>query len=292
MLKKGGRVLPVRLHGVNLENIPPFLISYSQYLKQSGFIFPYDFAYRLDMEPADQFSLIAPSETLYSLTGIPRMAVGVVDKFIYTNVPEVDQVEAWTSLGFVQNFLRKRTYNTFRIFVTTDISALKYELESHFDKKIVFNLWEKSHSDLAWALNLESKIMFSLFISVIFLVSISIISGQLIFWSKIKQDLVGMWILGASRTRIFSSALVSFGLLNILAVLLGIVFATVGLKLFGLYGGDILPDIFVDRKVPIIITPVSLSLSFLLPVFISTLFCGYTLKVLMKDTDFLELLRA
>lgn len=287
LLNKNGRVLPAVVHGISEDFIPSYLGTHVI----TDFIVPYDFAFRIDLELGDSFTLISPSERIHSLSDIPRIGTGVVEKLIATDVPEIDQVTVWTRLRFLQNFLHRKDINRIRIYKSSDMSQLIYIVKSKFPEKVTVELWEQIHRDLAWALNLESKMMLGLFLSVIFLVSISIISGQLIFWSKIKQDLVGMWLLGASSAKIFKSALASFFTLNLFATTLGIVVSYIALKVFSLYGGNILPDIFIDRKVPILIEPFALFVSFVLPLVISTFFCWYTLKVLMKDTDFLELIR-
>ncbi len=287
LLKKDGRVLPAIVHGVDASYIPPFL----EQKKISNFIVPYDFAYRLDLEEGESFSLISPAETIHSLAGIPRMSKGVVEKFFTTGVPEFDQINIWTRLHFLQNFLHIKHINKMRIYTCSNLEGLLKNISSQFPKSVMVQRWEDINRDLAWALKLESKMMLGLFLSVIFLVSISIISGQLLFWNKIKQDLVGMWLLGASSRQLFRAAFSSFFLLNLLATVMGLILSYGSLKLFALYGGNILPDIFIDRKIPVLIEPYSLLISFVLPTLIATFFCWYTLKILMKDTDFLELIR-
>lgn len=286
-INKNGRVLPAIVHGISQQTIPTFLAV----KKINNFIIPYDFAFRMDLENGDTFSLISPSERIHSLSDIPRMGTGIVERFISTDVPEIDQINIWTRLRFLQNFLHRKEINKIRVYKSSDSKELIYNINSQFADSVTVDTWEKIHRDLAWALNLESKMMLGLFLSVIFLVSISIISGQLIFWSKIKQDLVGMWLLGASSAKIFKAALSSFFTLNLFATALGIVLSYLALQVFSLYGGNILPDIFIDRKVPILIESSALLISFVLPLMISTFFCWYTLKVLMKDTNFLELVR-
>ncbi len=288
LIQSGGRVLPVRLHGIDHQGlIPPFL----QHKKWKNLVLPFDFGYRLSLDQGSFVMLISPAEMIYTLNGIPRMAQIKVDHFITTDVPEVDQIDGWIRLSFLQNFLRRQTINVIRVFKAKKLGLLQEELESKFKHSLLLQRWEQTHQDLAWALNLESKIMLALFISVVFLVSISIISGQLIFWSKIKNDLVGMWILGASRRKIFQAALRSFFLLNSLATVLGISCALIALHFFAKYGGNVLPDIFIDRKVPVMITLSSITWSLLTPISISGLFCWYTLKILMRDTDFLQIIK-
>ena len=57
------------------------------------------------------------------------------------------------------------------------------------------------------------------------------------------------------------------------------------------YGGNIMPDVFVDRKIPVKVTPVGVALSFFIPFLISLLFARQSLKAFKKDVNYLTYIR-
>jgi lipoprotein-releasing system permease protein len=73
---------------------------------------------------------------------------------------------------------------------------------------------------------------------------------------------------------------------------MGIILAFIFLFLFDRFGGNIMPEVFVERKIPIYITPKGIFISFFIPYIISVLFSFLSLKQFKKDQSLLDNVRA
>ena len=151
--------------------------------------------------------------------------------------------------------------------------------------------WEEKNSTLVWALGLETTVMVFLFAAMTLLVSLAIISGLLIFFTKVKGDMASFWILGTEEREIFKSSRIFLFSLSFFSVTLGL-FLGLGF-LYGLdyFGPNIMPDVFVDRKIPVAISTRGVLLSFSIPFFISLFFANLSLKAFRKDVDYLSYIR-
>lgn len=115
--------------------------------------------------------------------------------------------------------------------------------------------------------------------------SLCITSGLLIFFNKIKTDLASFWILGANQKQLRESSKIFLVIISIFSTSLGILSAFIFLQIFDHYAPNIMPDIFVDRKIPIYITAKGIFISFIVPTFISVAFSYLTLGQFTKDED-------
>ena len=80
--------------------------------------------------------------------------------------------------------------------------------------------------------------------------------------------------------------------MSLFSVLSGIVSALVFLYLFDRFGGDIMSEVFVDRKIPVNITLKGLLISFSVPYLISLLFGHFSLRQFRKENDYLSHVRS
>ncbi|MFZ8934686.1 MAG: hypothetical protein ACO2ZP_12390, partial [Bacteriovoracaceae bacterium] len=128
-------------------------------------------------------------------------------------------------------------------------------------------------------------VMIFLFVCMALLVSLCITSGLMVFFNKIKTDLASFWILGASQDDLEKCSKVFLILMSVLACGLGIVFSLIFLSIFDYYGPNIMPDIFVDRKIPIFITLQGILVSFTIPTLISITFSYLTLGHFTKNSE-------
>ena len=95
------------------------------------------------------------------------------------------------------------------------------------------------------------------------LVSLSITSGLFIFFNRIKNDLTSFWILGSSKKKLHKSFVFFIHFLSIISVIMGIFVGLFFLFLMDKYAPEILPDLFIDRKIPIHVTVSALGISFI-----------------------------
>jgi lipoprotein-releasing system permease protein len=278
-------ITPVVVHGVALKgNLPPFLKK--EEMKEA--IIPNELAYKIGAAPPEKMQLVSPSHVDSLFSDIPRTQSINVEKSFSTDVPEIDSYHLWVRLPLVQNLVRSNSYNRIRIYSLVNFNSLRKILAPN----MILKTWEQENSTLVWALNLESSIMIFLFAAMSLLVSLCISSGLLIFFNKIKTDLASFWILGASLFKINQSTKYFLHLMSFLSILTGLGMGLLFLYLFDKMAADIMPSVFVDRRIPILITGKGLLISFLVPYSISWLFISYSLAQFKKEYNLLEHVRS
>ncbi|MBH46901.1 MAG: hypothetical protein CME71_01885 [Halobacteriovorax sp.] len=288
LVQAGSYLSAAVVHGVDVAALPQFLIDKEASMDEA--ILPYELASRIGAGPSEQIRIISPAHTDFFLTEVPRSVSVRVERLIASDVPEVDAMHLWVRQASLFNLTRERTINRVRLY--SDISSeLKQKLQERFsDWKI--QTWEQRHETLVWALGLETSVMVFLFTVMSLLVALCIVSGLFLFFDKIKWDLTGLWILGASKNRLEHSSGFSLMALSMSSCLLGIISAFVFLKLFSVFGLEILPAVFVDREIPIYITSTGLLTSFLVPCLISWIFSLWSLRQFHRSQDHLALIRS
>ena len=282
-------IAPVIVHGIDVKGeLPRFLVD--QEFKDM--LMPRDLVYRMGVGPGDQVKLISPAHVDTLMGDIPRSASLFVDDIISTDVPEIDGNHLWVRLQSLWNLTRSRIYNRIRIYSETDFEELSLALKNDFGEGVVLRTWEEKNRTLVWALGLETTVMVFLFVAMTMLVSLCITSGLMIFFDKIRGDLASFWILGASRKNLEQSSALFLVILSLFSVLVGLALGLFSLFLLDRFGVDLLPDVFVDRKIPIHITTTGVLISFLVPTGISLLFSFFSLSQFKRDSNHLDLVRS
>jgi lipoprotein-releasing system permease protein len=276
---------PAIVHGIDLNGYLPSFIKSDSF--KEGML-PMELAYKMEFLPPDEIQLISPSHVDSLFVDIPRAQTVKIDKSISTEVPEVDGYHMWVRLPLVQNLIQSKTINRIRIYSKFDLKQLKNVLPVDF----VLRTWEEENNSLVWALNLESTIMIFLFAAMSLLVSLCITSGLLIFFNKIKNDLSSFWILGASLQKINLSTTLFLHLMSLISILLGLFLGLGFLFLFDKLGANIMPDVFVDRKIPVLITTQGILISTLVPYVISFIFVQISLNQFKKEHNLLDHVRS
>lgn len=302
LIKQESYVAPLILRGIDTQfGVPPF---FDQELRERaetgrlGLIMAYDLAHKLRLARGVEVRLMGPAHT--SLVGpseIPRFATVAIEKLIRTDVPEVDAHHGWTRLSLVQNLVRERRANRLRFYGEVGPRELQRLVTDRYAEllergEITFVRWEQQHQTLVWALNMETTVMVFLFMAMTLLVALCITSGLMLFFDKLKQDLASFWILGASRRALDRSGAVFLVLMSLVSTLVGLGLGLGALYLLHTYGGELMPEGFVDRKIPVKVNQTAVLISFCVPFGISLLFSYFTLANFKKDNDFLETVRS
>ena len=276
---------PVVLHGFDKSHPPKFLDD----VDKSGLILGTDLSFRLKTGYESKVTIISPSHIDPLLGNIPRFLTDYVKDIIVSDVPDIDSYHGWVRVGVLHNLIRDRQFNTIRFFSYN--KKIFNDLISKFpDIKIKF--WKDLNPTLNRALNLETTMMLFLFTVMTLLVSLSITSGVMIFMEKVNNDLIGMWILGTRPDSLRKSSRLFLVFLNIICVSVGIIIGLVLLLALKNYGGDIMPDLFIDQKIPVYITSSGILISFFVPLFISIIFSLYAITNFRTDGQvFLEKIR-
>ena len=282
MLKKKSFMAPAKLHGIDLSDDIP------EYLRDKdfrGLIMANELATKVQLKFMEDLQVIVPGVTDSLMGEIPRFGSSDLSDYIYTEIPEVDEFETWGRVEFVQNLLRERGVNQLRIFGEVPSALRERILNVKTETPFRWVTWEEMNGALVWSLNLETKVMLFLFISMTFLVAIAITSGFLIFFSKIQRDLMSFWILGMGQKKILQLTFKFTLILSTITVALGGIFGAITLKLLENYGHDLMPDIFVERRLPVELNFSNITLSLLIPFGISFIFSWFSFSSFRKENQ-------
>lgn len=288
VLRHKNYVTPAILRGVDFsKGVPDFLKNRDH----KNLILGADLGTKLNVYFDGDVKIMSPSHLDTMLGTIPRQVSTRVSDFYISELSEVDSFQAWTRISLVQNLARDLNPNVFRVYDNEALEKVFAYANSKDYLKIV--TWEEQNASLVKALRLETTVMFFLFISMSFLVAVSIISGFLIFYSKVKNDMMSFWILGLPQEKLFrllQKFNISLGLLSsFLGLLVGLIF----LFILDKTSLDIMPDVFVERKLPVQITWFGVVSSFAIPAFISVCFSLVSLSYFKREnTSFLKHIRS
>lgn len=286
LARNGAHVAPIIVHGIDPEAWRP------EFLKKkdlTGIILGVDLAQKLKTSFFKDIRLISPSATDALMGEVPRQLSIDVSDYVLADVPEIDSLNAWVRLSFIQNLLRIRGVNRWRFYSQDHWSEAK-SLFSQQD--LQFISWEDQHKTLVWALALETKVMIALFVSMALLVALSITTGLFLFFNKIRQDLASFWLLGLSLKRIHSLVFKFIMQLSAVACLSGLFIGVCFLFILEKFGHNLMPDIFVERTFPVHISLLTLGIAFLVPYSIAVIFSYFSFVTFRKDNpQFIQLVR-
>jgi lipoprotein-releasing system permease protein len=296
LLKHKNHLSPIILHGIDFEKYVP---EYLENRDVSGTILGADLGTRINSYFLNKVTLISPTHLDYMLGDMPRQVSSKISDFVLTDLAEVDLYHAWVRIGLVQNITHERQINKVSFFKNKDYPTSEEVIEkvtsinTEFDSSVIqFKTWEHINKSLLWALRLESSVMIILFICMTLLVSISITSGFLIFYSKVKSDLMSFWILGLSKEAVFKLTFWFTHMISFIVSAGGIILGLAFLYVLDHFAPNIMPDVFVERKLPVNITMTGILISLFVPYFISVFFSSITLSMFKKEnSSFLKLIR-
>jgi lipoprotein-releasing system permease protein len=290
MFKHRNFVAPAKLHGLDLEDERPGFLADKDF---TGLVMGSELATKIKLQFLDDVQVIAPGVTDSLMGEVPRFVTETLSDYLYSELSEVDEFEVWTRLGMVQNLVRQRGINQIRLYgeIPRGIINKIEMMNTNVPKRIIS--WEKMNEALVWSLNLETKVMLFLFISMSFLVAIAITSGLLIFYSKIRRDLMSFWILGMSQHKLMQLCFSFTLILSGVTVVMGGIFGHVTLTLLETFGHDLMPNIFVERHLPVRLDIGHIVVSLLIPFGISLVFSWFSFLNFRKENQsFVSIVRS
>lgn len=282
MLKHRNFVAPAKLHGLDLTDERPSFLTEKDF---DGLVMGSDLAHKLKVQFLDELQVISPGTTDSLLGEVPRFVTETLTDYLYTELSEVDEFEVWGRLALTQNLLRARGINQLRIFGAVPEWLREKILKVETDVPMRWQTWEEMNGALVWSLNLETRVMLFLFISMSLLVAIAITSGLLIFYSKIRRDLMSFWILGMAQKQLMQLCFKFTLILSAITCALGGIFGYGTLLMLEHFGHDLMPDIFVERKLPVQLDFAHVSLSLAIPFGISLVFSYFSFAHFRKENQ-------
>lgn len=288
MLKKGNRLAPLILHGIDYSfGVPPFLSKKDQ----SDLVLGSDVASKVNAYFDSNVEIISPAHVDILFGDVPRQISAKVSDFYMSELQEIDAIHGWIRLSAVQNLIRKKSVNKIVFYNSDDFNRAKAIIKNEF-KELNLQSWNDMNRSLVWALSLETNVMLFLFIGMSFLVAICITSGFMIFFDKIKNDLISFWILGKSQAEIYKLSYVLTHIISIIFSLLGLGAGLIFLYFLNNNDFNIMPEFFVERKIPVKLEAYKIILSFLIPYSISVIFAYFSFNSFKKETSsFLNIIK-
>lgn len=288
MLKNDNRLTPLIVHGVDYKfGVPPFLNKRDN----SHTVLGSDVANKVNAYFESKIQFISPAHVDPLFGDVPRQVTSKVSDFYMSELQEIDSLHGWVRLPVVQNLIRKRSINKIVFYDAQSLNQALYIVKS-VNPEIPIVTWEKMNRSLVWALALETNVMLFLFVGMSFLVAICITSGFMIFFDKIKGDLISFWILGKSQKEIFK---LSYMLTHIVSALFAFIGLLAGISfLMLLQHNDInfMPDFFVERRIPVKLDTFKILISFVIPYVISVVFSYFSFNIFKKESSsFLRVIR-
>lgn len=282
MLKHRNFVAPAKLHGIDLGDERPEFLTKKDF---GGLVMGSELSSKIKLQFLDEVQVIAPGVTDSLMGEVPRFTSEILSDYLYTELSEVDDFEAWARLSLVQNLVRNAGINQIRLFgeVPEEILEKLQSTQTEISKRILS--WEQMNEALVWSLNLETKVMLFLFISMSLLVAIAITSGLLIFYSKIRRDLMSFWILGMSQKKLVGLCFKFTLILSAVTVLIGGMFGHITLLLLEKFGHQLMPDIFVERQLPVQLDFSHILMSLSIPFGISLIFSYFSFAHFRKENQ-------
>jgi lipoprotein-releasing system permease protein len=135
--------------------------------------------------------------------------------------------------------------------------------------------------------------MIILFVAMSLLVAICITSGFMIFFDKVKTDLISFWVIGMSKDSVMKLLFIFTQVLSLGFILLGLLIGFGVLKAIDSKSLGFMPDIFVEQNIPISVNFADILIAFFVPYIISTLFSYYSFVTFKSEnTSFLKLIRS
>ena len=277
MAKNGPYLAPVILHGSEFSRAtPPFLKDKDK----SGVILGSELAGALNAYFGASLRFISPAHLDRLFGDVPRHVSDEASDFFLSELTEIDSVHAWTRASLVQNLVRKRAYNKIRFYGPEDFSSAK-----EIFPEARFKSWEEQNQSLVWALGLETNVMLFLFVSMTLLVALCVTSGFLIFYDKIKVDLMSLWVLGQSKKRVLRLSFVFGQFLSLVFCGLGLGAGLGVLALLSAGQFNFMPDFFVERSIPVKITAFGLVSSFIVPYLVASVFSYFSFSFFKKENS-------
>ncbi|MFZ4713686.1 MAG: ABC transporter permease [Bacteriovoracaceae bacterium] len=292
LLKHDNYLAPAILHGVHPDSKLPTFLNYQD--MESGLVLGSELMRKMQVDIYSPVNVISPAHTNAFFGDIPRLVTLDVSEMVDTTVYEVDQTNAWTRASAVWNLIQKRDLNRVRFYGGDNNFLEKLQsLAQKYPSEVEVKTWEELNSSLVWALKLENFVMIALFVGMSLLVGISITSGYLLFFDKIKNDLLAFWIMGLSLKKIKNYSMIFLLSLSCAVSLLGLGTGLCVLWLLKHANISIMPDIFLEQNLPIFIESRGILLSFLVPYSIALFFSFFIFKNIKNDEkSFLSQLRA
>lgn len=274
MLKQGEYLSPALVTGIDTSNGVPEFLSDQDF---SGLILGADLGAKLKSGPSSLIKVFSPSHALEMFGDVPQFTAEETSGFVMSGFDDIDSIRAWIRISFLQNLIRSEEVSHLIFYNNNFKEELSLILKSQYPL-LKITTWEDQRTELMWAFNLETIVMISLFTMMVILISLTIISACSLFLNKIHLEMFVFWLLGQSNKKIQRSLFVTFQCIIIGSIVSGLLLGTVILLYLDVKGPLIMPDVFLERTIPVNFALKHYVYSLIIPYIMASLFVYWSLK--------------
>lgn len=271
VIRNGNKVSGILIKGVEAEKfsrikktvveeaLPQMLVDREgpNAVRYPGIFIGKELAYEMGLIPGDFVTVISPSQMDGPFNNIPRIKRFVVEGIYHFGVPEQESHVAYTSMGHVESFLRKKGIIS-EIEIALNDSSASSSFISRFRRDLVdlkARDWNDLNANLFASMRLERLAMFLILLFTVIISSLNIVSTlTLLVQEKIKEISI-LKTMGATPASIRGI----FVWKGILIGGSGVLFGTVGALgiclLLKRYQFISLPEVYYDRTLPVHFDP-------------------------------------
>lgn len=288
LLKQNEFIAPALLTAFDSSVNWPFFLSDQE---QSGLILGADLGAKLKAGPLNNIKVYSPSHTIAMLGDIPQFVSEQVSGFYLSGFEDVDTIRAWSRLAMAQNLIRENKINQI-IFYDEKYFDEVVEMIAPYLNELGISTWKEQRQELMWAFNLETMVMVFIFTMMAILVSLTIISSCSLFLNKVQLEMFVFWLLGESNQKIKNGLFVTFQTIILASVTLGLLLGLAVLVYLDLKSPIIMPDVFLERSIPIVFSWKYTVISFLIPYGVASIFVYWSLREFFtQQTSFSSLIK-
>jgi len=265
ILRAGKRVSGASIRGItetqmnSLTNILVEAVDGPKILTKEGVWLGRELAYQLDVLPGDRISLISPTETEGPMESVPRMQNFRVEGIYESGIPEKDLHVLYAPIEAVRGFLQKKdTINQIEIQVKHFDQSQNpaNEIRNYLGEAYSVKDWEQLNAHLFASLKLERVTMFVILAMIILVASFNIVTSLKMTVIEKRKEISILQAMGASPRQIGKIFLVQGAVIGNVGTFIGLVVGVGISLLLKRYQFIELPDIFYDRSLPVVISPV------------------------------------
>ncbi len=264
IIRAGKRVAGASVRGVTetqmngLASLLVEAVDGPKVLTKDGVWLGRELAYQLDVMPGDKVSLISPTETEGPMESVPRMQSFRVDGIYETGIADKDYHVMYAPIDSVRSFIQKPgAINQIEIQVNKfDESKIPAnEIRNYFGEAYSVKDWEQLNAHLFASLRLERTTMFVILAMIILVASFNIVTSLKMMVIEKRKEISILQAMGARPNQIGRIFLFQGAVIGNVGTLLGVIFGLGICFLLQRYPVIQLPDVFLDRSLPVKISP-------------------------------------
>jgi lipoprotein-releasing system permease protein len=275
----------VVVHGIQQQfSSPEVLPIHSEFLQQ-GAVIGRDLAYELGIDVGDTLVFFSPRYLDLVFGEVPRQLKVKVSLIKDFSVPEADRFHVWMRLPLLQNLTRQHGVNRLR-FSSEDPSS---DMLAQKEGRVL--TWSEENQTLERSLQLESRVMLFLFSLMTVLVGVGQFAGLLLVGQTLRPQLMGLWISGEPVRRLIAHLVPVMLFLFVTMTLCGLLFGSFFALVLQHFSPHFMPDIFVERGLPLQWSWKTVALSAGIPLLQNMVLCAFYYRHLTREWNFLSDIR-